>query len=63
MQQINDKVTPTEEIELLSKPVRVLMNEQKFTFSTRDPESTTGHNLLRDKYSLPQPNLFKYGRS
>jgi len=39
------------------------MNEQKYTFSTRDPESNTGHNLLREKYALPKPNLFKYGRS
>lgn len=52
-----------EELGLLSKPVRVLMNEQKFQYLTRDPENESGHEILRAKYQLPQPNLFKYGRS
>lgn len=39
------------------------MAEQKFQYLTRDPENVTGHDFLRDKYSLPKPNLFKYGRS
>jgi len=39
------------------------MNEQKFNYLTRDPENLSGHEILRDKYMLPQPNLFKYGRS
>lgn len=39
------------------------MNEQKFSYLTRDPENTTGHGFLRDKYALPQPNQFKYGRA
>ena len=58
-----DKPTVTEELEIISKPVRVQMNEQKFSYLTRDPENPTGHQQLRDKYSLPMPNQIKYGRS
>jgi len=32
-------------------------------YLTRDPENITGHQILREKYSLPLPNAFKYGRS
>ena len=39
------------------------MNEEKFSYLTRDPENLSGHNILREKYSLPMPNSFKYGRS
>ena len=59
----DEKLTVSEELALLSKPVRALMNEQKFSYLTRDPENQSGHNILRDKYKLPKPNLFKYGRS
>lgn len=58
-----EQPTVSEELALLSKPVRILMNEQKFNYLTRDPENLSGHEILRDKYMLPQPNLFKYGRS
>jgi hypothetical protein len=39
------------------------MNEEKFSYLTRDPENLSGHNILREKYSIPMPNSFKYGRS
>ena len=39
------------------------MAEEKFSDLTRDPENLTGHNILREKYSIPMPNSFKYGRS
>jgi hypothetical protein len=58
-----EQPTVSEELALLSKPVRILMNEQKFNYLTRDPENISGHEILREKYMLPQPNLFKYGRS
>ena len=43
----------TEELALLSKPVKTLMNEQKFNYLTRDPENFSGHTILREKYMLP----------
>lgn len=39
------------------------MAEEKFALLTRDPENIEGHNILREKYALPKPNTFKYGRS
>ena len=45
-----EKATVTEELEIISKPVKQLMNEQKFQYLTRDPENITGHGFLRDKY-------------
>lgn len=48
-----EKLTVSEELALLSKPVKALMNEQKFSYLTRDPENSSGHNILRDKYKLP----------
>ncbi len=39
------------------------MYEEKFGYLTRDPENLTGHGFLREKYALPEPNQFKYGRS
>lgn len=39
------------------------MNEEKFSYLTGNPENFIGHNILREKYSLPMPNTFKYGRS
>ena len=53
----------TEELEIISKPVRVHMQEQKFSYLTSNPENASGHQQLRDKYSLPVPNQIKYGRS
>ena len=47
----------------LSKNVKQQMAEEKFAVLTRDPENGAGHNILRDKYSLPKPNTFTYGRS
>ena len=29
---------------------------------TSDPENPVGHDLIRSKFGLPQPNKFKYGR-
>jgi hypothetical protein len=53
----------TEKIMELSKNVKQVMAEEKFAVLTRDPENVAGHHILREKYSLPQPNTFKYGRS
>lgn len=39
------------------------MAEKKFNYLTSDPENMMGHKYLRDKYKLPLPNQFKYGRS
>ena len=47
----------------MCKPVKLLMSEQKKRFLTRNPENPNGHALLREQYSLPKPNLFKYGRA
>ena len=58
-----DKLTATEEIAILSKPVRSVMSEEKFTYLTRDPENYSGHKILREKYALPFPNQYRYGRS
>jgi len=55
--------TPTDKIMELCKNVKTHMTEQKFSNLTRDPENLTGHQFLRDKYMLPQPNSFYYGRS
>lgn len=50
-------------IQEMSKNVKTLMGEQKYSYLTRDPENGTGHSILREKYQLPVPNTFKYGRS
>ena len=55
--------TPTDIINQKSKNLRTIMTEQKYGALTRDPENMEGHNALREKYSLPMPNTFKYGRS
>ena len=55
--------TKTEIINELSRPQKHLMSEQKDQYLPRDPENPTGHNILREKYSLPFPNQFKYGRA
>jgi len=47
----------------LSKNVKTQMNEQQVGYLTRDPENSAGHRILREKYTLPLPNSFKYGRS
>ena len=46
----DEKISVQEELTMLSKPVRVLMNEQKFQYLTRDPENESGHTILREKY-------------
>lgn len=43
----------TEKIMELSKNVKQVMAEEKFAVLTRDPENVAGHQILRDKYSLP----------
>lgn len=58
-----DSPSPTDEIKAISKNVKTQMTEQKVGYLTRDPENVAGHNILREKYSLPLPNSFKYGRS
>ena len=39
------------------------MAEHKYAFLTSDPENTNGHDMIRAKFGLPQPNQFKYGRA
>jgi hypothetical protein len=45
------------------KPIKRLLQEQKYNAIIGDPESSVGHTLLRHKYSLPKPNNVKYGRA
>lgn len=52
------KIDPAE----LNKPLKKILNEQKYNYLTSDPENRVGNDLLRAKFSLPQPNQFKYGR-
>jgi hypothetical protein len=47
----------------MSKNVKTIMTEEKYNYLTGDPENLTGHNILREKYSIPLPNSFKYGRA
>ena len=47
----------------MNRPLKKIMEEQKFAFLTSDPENAHGHGLIREKYSLAPPNMFKYGRS
>ncbi len=39
------------------------METQKYNFLTSDPQNATGHDLIRNKFGIQGPNLFKYGRS
>mgnify|MGYP000908117635 CR=1 FL=1 len=39
------------------------MTEQKYAFLTSDPENTNGHDLIRQKFGISKPNMFKYGRA
>ena len=52
------KIEPAE----LNKPLKKILNEQKYNYLTSDPENRVVHDLLRAKFSLPKPNQFKYGR-
>ncbi len=46
----------------LNRPLKKILNEQKYNYLTSDPENHVGHDLIRQKFGLPQPNKFKYGR-
>ena len=48
---------------LVNRPLKKVMEEQKYAFLTSDPENLNGHNLIRNKFGLQPPNQFKYGRS
>jgi hypothetical protein len=61
--ELEYQTTPMERIEQLSKPMKLLLGERRKQIITKNPESQRGHELLRAKYSLPKPNLFKYGRA
>ena len=39
------------------------MSEQKYAFLTSDPENCNGHDLIRQKFGIAPPNMFKYGRA
>ena len=43
--------------------VRKQMETMKYAFLTSDPENGMGHDLIRGKFGLPQPNKGTYGRS
>lgn len=47
----------------INKPFKKQMAEHKYAFLTSDPENSNGHDLIRKKFGLPQPNQFKYGRA
>ena len=47
----------------INKPFKKQMAEHKYAFLTSDPENTNGHDMIRKKFGLPQPNQFKYGRA
>ena len=55
--------TATEKLAEISKSIKAEMNEKKFHDLTRDPENSTGHKILLEKYGMSQPNAFKYGRA
>jgi hypothetical protein len=40
----------------LNKPLKKILNEQKYNYLTSDPENRVGHDLLRAKFNLPPPN-------
>jgi hypothetical protein len=46
-----------------TRPMKVILEKQKFNYLTSDPENHKGHNLIRKKFGLSEPNAFKYGRS
>lgn len=46
----------------LNRPLKKILNEQKYNYLTSDPENQVGHDLIRQRFGLPQPNKFKYGR-
>ena len=48
---------------LINKPFKKIMAEQKYAFLTSDPENINGHDMIREKFGLAPPNQFKYGRS
>ena len=50
-------------LEMVSKPMKKLMAEQKYAFLTSDPENSHGHDLIRQKFGIMPPNQFNYGRS
>ena len=43
--------------------MRSVIAEQKYAFLTSDPENVNGHEMIREKFGLPKPNHFKYGRA
>ena len=43
--------------------VKKVMDTKKYAFLTSDPENMMGHDLIRSKFGLPQPNKGTYGRS
>lgn len=51
-----EQLSKIEIIKKLAKPQKVMMSERHEKYLTRDPENATGHNILREKYSLPFPN-------
>jgi hypothetical protein len=46
----------------LNAPLKKILNDQKYSFLTSDPENRFGNELLRQKFNIPAPNQFKYGR-
>jgi hypothetical protein len=47
----------------ITKSVRQVLAGQKFNYLTSDPENTKGHEMIRQKFGIAEPNQFKFGRS
>ena len=58
-----EEKTPMDRIKAMSKPLKLILSEKHRNTIINNPENLNGHKLLRDKYSLPMPNMFKYGRA
>ena len=41
---------------LVNRPLKKVMEEQKYSFLTSDPENTMGHDLIRGKFGISKPN-------
>lgn len=46
----------------LNRPLKKILHDQKYNYLTSDPENLVGHDMIREKFDMPKPNKFKYGR-
>ena len=40
----------------LTRPMKKILEKQKFSYLTSDPENDKGHALIRRKFGLSEPN-------